>query len=77
MSSSFHRAFFKLKMKYWYSYKIYLLKKANRLSFISMRQHGIPKKIIGQILLDQVKNDFKKELDSYYKSPRTLNRGIL
>jgi hypothetical protein len=42
-----------------------------------MRHHGIPKKIIGQILLDQVKNDFKKELDSYYKSPRTLNRRIL
>tara|TARA_B100001559_G_C15890953_1_gene345148 strand:- start:293 stop:421 length:129 start_codon:yes stop_codon:yes gene_type:complete len=42
-----------------------------------MRQHGIPKKIIGQILLDEVKNDFNKELESYYKSPRTLNRRVL
>tara|TARA_B100001559_G_scaffold159449_2_gene133783 strand:- start:3241 stop:3435 length:195 start_codon:yes stop_codon:yes gene_type:complete len=61
-------------MKYWYSYKIYLLKKANRLSFISMRQHGIPKKIIGQIILDQVKKDFNHEINSYYKSSRILNR---
>ena len=61
-------------MKYWYNYKIYLLKKANRLSFISMRQHGIPKKIIGQIILDQVKKDFNHEINSYYKSSRILNR---
>jgi len=61
-------------MKYWYSYKIYLLKKANRLSFISMRKHGIPKKIIGQIILDQVKKDCDHEINSYYKSPRILNR---
>jgi len=42
-----------------------------------MRQHGIPKTIIGQIILDEVKNDFNKELASYYKSPRTLNRRAL
>ena len=64
-------------MKLWYSYKIYLLKKTNRLNFISMRQYGIPKTIIGQIILDEVKNDFNKELASYYKSPRTLNRKVL
>ncbi|ANQ66290.1 hypothetical protein GS41_02780 [Candidatus Pseudothioglobus singularis] len=64
-------------MKLWYSYKIYLLKKTNRLNFISMRQYGIPKTIIGQIILDEVKNDFNKELASYYKSPRTLNRRVL
>jgi hypothetical protein len=64
-------------MKYWYSYKIYLLKKTNRLSFISMRQHGIPKKIIGQVILDEVKNDFKNEMAAYHNSPRTLNRRIL
>jgi hypothetical protein len=64
-------------MKYWYSYKIYLLKKTNRLSFISMRQHGIPKKIIGQVILDEVKNDFKNEMKAYYISHRTLNRRIL
>ncbi|MAJ75392.1 MAG: hypothetical protein CBD78_00390 [Candidatus Thioglobus sp. TMED218] len=60
-------------MKYWYSFKIYLLKKTNRLNFISMRQHGIPKQIIGQIILDEVKN----EIDAYYSSPRTLNRRVL
>ena len=64
-------------MKLWYSYKIYLLKKTNRLNFISMRQFGIPKTIIGQIILAEVKNDFNKELASYYKSPRTLNRRVL
>jgi len=64
-------------MKLWYSYKIYLLKKTNRLNFISMRQYGIPKTIIGQIILDELKNDFNKELASYYKSPRTLNRRLL
>jgi len=64
-------------MKLWYSYKIYLLKKTNRLNFISMRQYGIPKTIIGQIILDEVKNDFNEELASYYKSPRTLNRKVL
>ena len=64
-------------MKLWYSYKIYLLKKTNRLNFISMRQYGIPKTIIGQIILDEVKNDFNKELASYNKSPRTLNRRVL
>jgi hypothetical protein len=64
-------------MKLWYSYKIYLLKKTNRLNFISMRQYGIPKTIIGQIILDEVKNDFNKELASYYKSPRTLNSRAL
>ncbi len=64
-------------MKYWYSYKIYLLKKTNRLSFISMRQHGIPKKIIGKVILDEVKNEFKSEMNVYYKSLRALNRRIL
>ena len=63
-------------MKYWYNYKIYLLKKTNRLTFISMRQHGIPKKIIGQVILDEVKNDFHHEMNSYSKSLRTLNRRI-
>jgi hypothetical protein len=52
-------------MKYWYNYKIYLLKKTNRLTFISMRQHGIPKKIIGQVILDEVKNDFHHEMNTY------------
>ena len=42
-----------------------------------MRQYGIPKTIIGQIILDEVKNDFNKELAYYYKSPRTLNRRVL
>jgi hypothetical protein len=42
-----------------------------------MRQYGIPKTIIGQIILDEVKNDFNKELASYYKSPRTFNRRVL
>ena len=27
-----------------------------------MRQYGIPKTIIGQIILDEVKNDFNKEI---------------
>ena len=63
-------------MKYWYNYKIYLLKKTNRLTFISMRQHGIPKKTIGQVILDEVKNDFHHEMNTYYKSLRTLNRRI-
>ena len=63
-------------MKYWYNYKIYLLKKTNRLTFISMRQHGIPKKIIGQVILDEVKNDFHHEMNTYLKSLRTLNRRI-
>jgi hypothetical protein len=63
-------------MKYWYNYKIYLLKKTNRLTFISMRQHGIPKKIIGQVILDEVKNDFHHEMNTYNKSLRTLNRRI-
>ena len=63
-------------MKYWYNYKIYLLKKTNRLTFISMRQRGIPKKIIGQVILDEVKNDFHHEMNTYYKSLRTLNRRI-
>ena len=63
-------------MKYWYNYKIYLLKKTNRLTFISMRQHGIPKKIIGKVILDEVKNDFHHEMNTYYKSLRTLNRRI-
>ena len=63
-------------MKYWHNYKIYLLKKTNRLTFISMRQHGIPKKIIGQVILDEVKNDFHHEMNTYYKSLRTLNRRI-
>ena len=38
-----------------------------------MRQHGIPKQIIGQIILDEVKN----EIDAYYSSHRTLNRRLL
>jgi|TARA_B100000959_G_scaffold50501_1_gene52352 hypothetical protein len=42
-----------------------------------MRQHGIPKKIIGQVILDEVKNDFKNEMKAYYISHRTLNRRIL
>jgi hypothetical protein len=42
-----------------------------------MRQHGIPKKIIGQVILDEVKNDFKNEMAAYHNSPRTLNRRIL
>ena len=63
-------------MKYWYNYKIYLLKKTNRLTFISMRQHGIPKKIIGQVILDELKNDFHHEMNTYNKSLRTLNRRI-
>ena len=64
-------------MKYWYSYKIYLLKKTNRLSFISMRQHGIPKKIIGKVILDEVKNEFKSEMNVYYKSLRALNLSLI
>ena len=64
-------------MKYWYNYKIYLLKKSNRLTFVSMRQHKIPKQMIGQVILDEVKNDFKHEMELYYKSPRMLNRRIL
>ena len=63
-------------MKYWYNYKIYLLKKTNRLTFISMRQHRIPKKIIGQVILDEVKNNFHHEMNTYNKSLRTLNRRI-
>ena len=55
-------------MKYCYSFKIYLLKKTNRLSFISMRQHGIPKQIIGQIILDEVKKMIMEIQDSYQKS---------
>ena len=31
-------------MKYWYRYKLFILKKTNRLDFISMRKLGIPKK---------------------------------
>ena len=42
-----------------------------------MRQYGIPKTIIGQIILDEVKNDFKNEMAVYYTSPRALNRRIL
>ncbi len=64
-------------MKYWYNYKIYLLKKSNRLTFVSMRQHKIPKQMIGQVILDEVKNDFQHEMELYYKSPRMLNRRIL
>jgi len=64
-------------MKYWYNYKIYLLRKTNRLSFHSMRYHRIPKKIIGKIILDEVKNEFKNEMKLYYKSPRVLNRRVL
>jgi len=41
-----------------------------------MRQHGIPKQIIGQVILDEVKNDFKHEMAAYYTSPRTLNKRI-
>ncbi len=64
-------------MKYWYNYKIYLLKKTNRLTFVSMRQYGIPKQMIGQVILDEVKNDFIHEREVYDSSPRTLNRKIL
>ncbi len=42
-----------------------------------MRQHGIPKKIIGQVILDEVKDEFKHEMAAYYKSLRVLNRRIL
>jgi len=42
-----------------------------------MRQHKIPKQMIGQVILDEVKNDFKHEMELYYKSPRILNRRIL
>ena len=54
-------------MKYWYSYKLFFLKKTNRLDFNSMRQLGIPKKIIGKVILDEVINDFrlKKNLSSH------------
>ena len=41
-----------------------------------MRQHGIPKKIIGQVILDEVKNDFHHEMNIYNKSLRTLNRRV-
>ena len=46
-------------MKYWYSYKLFYLKKTNRLDFNSMRQLGIPKKIIEKVILDEVINDFR------------------
>jgi hypothetical protein len=42
-----------------------------------MRQHKIPKQMIGQVILDEVKNDFKHEMELYYTSPRMLNRRIL
>ena len=64
-------------MKHWYNYKIYILKKTNRLTFVSMRQHGIPKKIIGQVILDEVKDEFNHEMAAYHKSLRVLNRRIL
>ena len=38
---------------------------------------GIPKKIIGKVILDEVKNEFKSEMNVYYKSLRALNRRIL
>jgi len=39
--------------------QIILFKKTNRLDFNSMRQLGIPKKIIGKVILDEVINDFR------------------
>ena len=42
-----------------------------------MRQHGIPKKIIGQVILDEVKDEFNYEMAAYHKSLRVLNRRIL
>ena len=46
-------------MKYWYIYKLFFLKKTNRLNFDSMRKLGIPKKIIVRVILDEVKNDLQ------------------
>ena len=58
---------YKNEMKYWYSYKIFILKKTNRLDFNTMRQLGIPKKIIGKVILNEVINDFrlKKNLSNH------------
>ena len=50
-------------MKFWYRYKLFILKKTNRLDFISMRRLGIPKKIIGKVILDEVKNDLRLKGD--------------
>ena len=66
MSSSLHRAFlieYKIEMKFWYKYKLFILKKTNRLDFISMRRLGIPKKIIGKVILEEVKNDLRLKGD--------------
>ena len=49
-------------MKYYYRYKLFILKKTNRLDFISLRKLGIPKKIIVKVILDEVKNDFRVQL---------------
>jgi len=49
-------------MKYWCKYKIFVLKKTNRLNFNSMRKFGISKNIIRKIILDEVKNDFRLQL---------------
>ena len=54
-------------MKYWYSYKLFLLKKTNRLDFNSMRKFGISKNIIGKVILDEVINEIRlKEKTSKY-----------
>ena len=50
-------------MKFWYRYKLFILKKTNRLDFISMRRLGIPKKIIRKVILDDVKNDLRLKGD--------------
>ena len=50
-------------MNYWCRYKLFILKKTNRLDFISMRRLGIPKKIIGKVILDEVKNDLRLKGD--------------
>ena len=54
-------------MKYWCSYKLFLLKKTNRLDFNSMRKFGISKNIIGKVILDEVINEIRlKEKTSKY-----------
>ena len=51
-----------LNVSFLNKYKIFVLKKTNRLNFNSMRKFGISKNIIRKIILDEVKNDFRLQL---------------
>ena len=69
-------------MKYWYSYKLFYLKKTNRLDFNSMRQLGIPKKIIGRVILDEVINDFRlkeilQAIATNITNPKIINASLI